>query len=59
MGATDPNEGDERFEEVVDEVGIGNDVGDVGEEIDESVENGGAVGEDLEWREEREGERDR
>lgn len=50
LGATDPNEGDERFEEVVDEVGIGHDVGDVGEEIDESVENGGAVGEDLQWR---------
>ena len=50
LGATDPDEGDERFEEVVDEVGIGHDVGDVGEEIDESVENGGAVGEDLQWR---------
>ena len=50
LGAADANEGDEGFEEVVDEVGVWNHVGNVGEEIDEPVENGGAVGKDLEGR---------
>lgn len=48
--ATDSDEGHEGFEEIVDEEGVGNDVGHVGEELDELIENGCAVGKDLRGR---------
>ena len=47
LRATDSDEGDEGLEEVVDEVGVRDHVGHVGEQVDEAVENGVAVGEDL------------